>query len=269
MQMNENTVPPVSTEDERCAFASVVDVLRYLRGPSGCSWDRKQTLESIRAHMLEESAELIEAIHHHEDVTQAGAYRKAQTTTEQTTTEKQEALEHARSHLREEFGDVLLVWTMMMIIYEEEEEGALTTTLRELQEKLIRRHPHVFLKNEHDAHEKNDAELSKQWDAIKAQQEGKEQTHVSFENFHPALDVLERTKKFQKHKAKHASPPTPNTEIPHTIADIHAELSKLESTSTNAEQGIAKILYHVVELSRACKVSPTAALMRYNATQTV
>lgn len=265
---SQDNVPRITTEDEKNAFASVVDVLCYLRGPSGCSWDKKQTLESLRVHMLEESAELVDAIHHYENAKQACSDER-----EKRDTKKQDVLQHVQSHIREEFGDVLLVWIMMMMIYQEEEDEALKTALHELKEKLIRRHPHVFSTNSESKHKKNDAELSQQWDAIKVHQEGKKHTSVSFHNFYPVLDVLERTRKIQNKRAK-----TTNTEqsdakeIPQIIESIHTMLSSLSpevSTSSHAERDIAKILYAVVELSRAYKVSPTAALMRYNAIDNV
>ncbi len=258
---SNDSIPHVTTEDEKNAFAKVTDVLRYLRGPSGCPWDRKQTLESIRTHMLEESAELVDAIHRYENA--------------KTYDTKQEILEDAKNHIREEFGDVLLVWIMMMIIYQEEEKGSMQTTLQELAEKLIRRHPHVFsINSDSKKNEKDDTELAKQWNAIKVHQEGKTHTNISFQDFHPVLDILERTKKFQNQHAKATNiKQNDGREIPRIIAAIHTMLSSLSTDIptkiSKSEQDIAEILYAVVELSRAYKVSPTAALMRYNTINSV
>lgn len=282
-------LPNTCTEQETAAFASVVTILRYLRGPDGCPWDRRQTLESIRPNMLEEPAELVEAIH----AFAAGANEKT------------------HSHLREEFGDVFLVWMMMMIMYDEAQPHGTARTLEELAEKLVRRHPHVFERDERAQEAHSDAKLSKQWDAIKAK-EGKSFAISDFGAYHPALDVLERTRKLHKQldkiRAAHRerSGPTektaaqkndPKNSVAASVIALEAAAQKFaaqfaeqfaeqfaaqaeqkaqaknraeakaepEHTDVDGEFLIAEMLSRVVELARARGISPSAALMRYNA----
>ncbi len=96
-------------------FERLRGLMRALRGEHGCPWDRRQTLESLIRHLREESGELIEAIG-----------------------------EGDAAHIREEFGDTMMVLVMMLEVAEE--SGLLTfdAAMRGINEKLVRRHPHVF-----------------------------------------------------------------------------------------------------------------------------
>ena len=96
-------------------LAALVDVVRQLRSPSGCPWDREQTHASLRATMLEEAYEVLEAID-----------------------------ERSMMKLREELGDVLLQVLMQAEIAVEAQEFSLGDLADTVREKLVRRHPHVF-----------------------------------------------------------------------------------------------------------------------------
>src|SRR5437588_11106354 len=95
-------------------LAALVEVVRRLRSPSGCPWDREQTHASLRATMLEEAYEVLEAID-----------------------------ERSMVKLREELGDVLLQVLMQAEIASEAEEFSLGDLADTVREKLVRRHPHV------------------------------------------------------------------------------------------------------------------------------
>src|SRR5690348_16402508 len=101
--------------DDMERVAALVEVVRRLRAPDGCPWDREQTHASLRATMLEEAYEVLEAI-------------------DETSIPK----------LREELGDVLLHVLMQSAIAEETEEFTLGQVADSVREKLVRRHPHVF-----------------------------------------------------------------------------------------------------------------------------
>ncbi|MFO8063561.1 MAG: MazG nucleotide pyrophosphohydrolase domain-containing protein, partial [Spirochaetia bacterium] len=78
-------------------FSNFFDIIRTLRGPAGCPWDRKQTVESMRPYLLEETYETLDAIDAQDD-----------------------------AELREELGDVFLIATMMAYI--KEQDGAFTVS---------------------------------------------------------------------------------------------------------------------------------------------
>jgi MazG family protein len=96
-------------------FERLMDVMRTLRGPHGCPWDREQTLGSLRPYVLEETYELLDAL----DREDLGA-------------------------LREELGDFLYEAVFLAQIAEEDGHFAIGDAIQAITDKLIRRHPHVF-----------------------------------------------------------------------------------------------------------------------------
>lgn len=116
-------------------FEDLKRIVWQLRAPDGCPWDRKQTHESMRNCMIEETFEVIEAVENR-DI----------------------------PNLREELGDVMLQVLLHSAIAEEQKEFTFEEVVDELAKKLVRRHPHVF-GNEDPAKTSEDG-LSR-WDAIK------------------------------------------------------------------------------------------------------
>jgi len=88
--------------------------VQRLRGPGGCPWDQRQTPRSMKKYLLEEATELAEAIERDDP-----------------------------THVREEIGDLLFILTMLAVLHEESGAFTLADTLRDIQEKMVRRHPHV------------------------------------------------------------------------------------------------------------------------------
>lgn len=96
-------------------FAAFVDTIAALRAPGGCPWDREQTHESIARNMIEEAYEAVDAIEQHD-----------------------------AAHLREELGDVLLQVVLQSQIAADAGEFTVADVCHDVNEKMIRRHPHVF-----------------------------------------------------------------------------------------------------------------------------
>lgn len=96
-------------------FAAFVDTIAALRAPNGCPWDREQTHESIARNMIEEAYEAVDAIEQHDTM-----------------------------HLREELGDVLLQVVLQSQIAADAGEFTVADVCRDVNAKMIRRHPHVF-----------------------------------------------------------------------------------------------------------------------------
>lgn len=115
----------------------VRNTVALLRGPHGCPWDQEQTHQSLADCLIEECAELLQSIDHHD-----------------------------MENMCEELGDVLLQVLMHAQLAEEANDFNLQTVAAELNKKLIRRHPHVFGDKVID----NSDELMAQWDAIKAKE---------------------------------------------------------------------------------------------------
>lgn len=116
----------------------LLEVMRQLRAPEGCPWDREQTHESLRPYLLEEAAEAVDAV-----------------------TQGPEAL-------CAELGDVLLQVAFHAVIAEEEGTFAYPDIEKAIVDKLIRRHPHVF----GGVQVSGSAEVVSNWQAIKAAESG-------------------------------------------------------------------------------------------------
>lgn len=123
------------------AWQKLVDITRRLRAPDGCPWDRKQTMETLRAHLLEETYEVLEAI-------DSGSRKK----------------------LREELGDLLFQITFLSELASEEGAFDVDGVAKGIVDKLVRRHPHVF----GDARVGSAEEALQQWEVLKAAERGQE-----------------------------------------------------------------------------------------------
>ena len=130
-------------EDRKELFDQFCNIIAKLRAPDGCPWDRKQTAESMKKSLLEEAQEAVDAIDKKDD-----------------------------ENLAEELGDVLLVVAMITRIKEEEGKFAMADVLAGVNEKLIRRHPHIF----GDAKATTPEEVLKLWNQVKAEEKKKKTT---------------------------------------------------------------------------------------------
>ncbi len=96
-------------------FEELIKIVEKLRGPDGCPWDKEQTPQSLISYLLEETYEVIEAID-----------------------------EKDWDGLKEELGDLMLHIVFQASIAKENELFDISKSLKNINEKLIRRHPHVF-----------------------------------------------------------------------------------------------------------------------------
>src|SRR5438270_1534498 len=148
-------------------FERLRDIVAKLRAPDGCPWDREQTNASLVSPLLEEAYEVAGAVYAQDD-----------------------------ANLREELGDLLLLIVMHAQIAAEEKRFDIDEIAREINEKLIRRHPHVF--GTSDA--RGSEAVIKQWEAIK-HAEKKDATHY-LASLPKALPALMRAEKAQKKAAR-------------------------------------------------------------------
>ncbi|NTW12030.1 MAG: MazG family protein, partial [Anaerolineales bacterium] len=100
---------------EGTSFEAFAEIIAHLRAPDGCPWDREQTHETLRKHLLEESYEAISAI-------DSGDF----------------------ADMREEFGDLLLQVVLQSQIANEEGQFNINQVVQGIHSKIVRRHPHVF-----------------------------------------------------------------------------------------------------------------------------
>jgi len=155
-------------------FLDLIDVIEKLLSPIGCPWDREQTLMSMRSSLLEEAYEVIDAI------------------------EKGDPLE-----IREELGDLLFNVIFLCRLAEKEKVTNLSEVNTAINEKLIRRHPHVFGETKNL---KTD-EVLVQWNEIKEVEKNKKTPNSVLEQIPKGLPILLRANKmFQILKKQHHLP---------------------------------------------------------------
>jgi uncharacterized protein YabN with tetrapyrrole methylase and pyrophosphatase domain len=119
------------------AFAKLAAVMARLRAPGGCPWDREQTHSTLRTYLIEESYEVLDALDSRDD-----------------------------SKFAEELGDLLLQVLFHAQIAAEERRFSINDVIREIHDKMIRRHPHVF----GNVNAKTSAEVLRNWELLKKQE---------------------------------------------------------------------------------------------------
>jgi len=215
------------------AFAGFFSVIQRLRAPDGCPWDIEQTPATMRANLIEEAYECVEAIN-----------------------------EADPAHVCEELGDVFLLAGMISYMYEQAGAFKVSEVLEGITAKLIRRHPHVF--GESDA--ATAEEVLKQWNDIKVHVEGRKQKDSVLDDVSKALPPLDRAYRMQKKAAKKGF------DWP-DIAPVWAKLQEEIAETRNAlavgghdqlEDELGDVLFSVVNLSRFIGVEPSVALQRAN-----
>lgn len=207
------------TQKEFYDINDLIEIVRILRLPEGCPWDREQTHTSIRMDFIEEVYEVIEAID-----------------------KKDTAL------LREELGDVLLQVVFHTQI--EREAGAFTLddVCDEVCKKMIVRHPHVF----GETTVSGTGEVLNNWEAIKQQTKGQTTYTETLESVAVSLPALLRAQKVGKRAAK-SGMDFANAES--AIRNIHTEVNELEAAAAegNSEhltEEMGDVLFSCVNAAR-------------------
>ena len=154
---------------EKYTFQDLLEIVEKLRGEGGCPWDKEQTHESIRANMIEETYEVIEAIDNKDPVL-----------------------------LREELGDALLQIVFHARISEEAGEFTVDDVIHDICAKLIHRHPHIFADVQADTSE----EVLSNWEAIKTEEKQRVGLSGTLASVPPALPALMRAQKMVKKSIK-------------------------------------------------------------------
>jgi len=204
-------------------------LMAILRAPGGCPWDQEQTHQSIARCLVEEAAEVLEAID----------------------TENTELL-------REELGDLLLQVVFHSQIEEEAGKFDLEDVAREISEKLVRRHPHVFGDPE-DKEEDADAVIDR-WEKIKAEEKkarGEEPGKGLFKKLPPQLPSTLYALEVYKQAVK----------LGFQDSGEWDSKAVLESAKDLTEQEAGCMLFQWVAACRESGIDPESALRKFAASQ--
>lgn len=209
----------------------LIEVVAKLRAPDGCPWDREQTHTSLRPNMLEEAYEAVDAID-----------------------------ENDMAHLREELGDVLLQVLLHSQIASESNEFTLDDVAKELKEKLIHRHPHVF----GTAKINNSDDVLKTWDKLKSEE--KTERKSAMDGLSRSQAALISAQKISKRAVKTGFE-WPNEESLYDCVMSEIEEFKeaeIEKDKNHMEEEMGDILFAIVNLARWNKIDAEQALLKAN-----
>lgn len=227
-------------------FERLVAVQARLRAPNGCPWDREQTHRTLRTYLIEEAYEVLDALESGED-------RK----------------------FAEELGDLLLQVVFHAQIASEERRFTIVEVIREIYEKMIRRHPHVFgKKRAGDA-----AEVLKNWEQIKAEerrirkskaetQEREQHAPASLLDGIPhALPAVMEGYQLTRRAARIGFDWDSAEGVLDKLREESAELQHAmqSCTANKIEEEMGDLLFAAVNLARFLHVDPEIALKRANA----
>ena len=218
---------PKSLNAQSSAFDRLCAIVAKLRAPSGCPWDAEQTNESLLPALIEEAYEVVEAARAKND-----------------------------PHFQEELGDLLLLIIMHAEIASESGRFNIGNVIRDVTEKLVRRHPHVFGKS--DA--RDSGAVVKQWEAIKRAEKRSDKHYLA--SLPGALPALMRAEKAQK---KVARVNFDWEKIEDVIAKVDEELAETKSAIGKChgiEDEIGDLFFSVVNLARKCGIDAESALQK-------
>lgn len=218
---------------EELAFSRLLEIVKILRSPEGCPWDREQTPHTLTGALIEETYELIEAIRNED-----------------------------QENIKEELGDLALLFSMIAYMKFQDGHFSIDMVLDSVCEKLVRRHPHVFS----ESNAKTTNEVLIQWDEIKAKEKMADSNHKSLLNkVGRFLPPLERSYEIQKKVAKVGFDWSTVSQV---IDKIREELLEVEEEilqsqdKAKLELELGDLLFSVVNLTRYLDVHPSIALNR-------
>ena len=210
-------------------YEDLVRVLRILRAPDGCPWDRVQTHRSNRRNFLEEAYEAAEAF----DLDDPEL-------------------------MKEELGDMLM--QVLFNIHIEEDAGRFTTddVTDHIVRKLIFRHPHIFGAAQAESSE----EVLVSWDKLKRAEKGQRTTAEAMDSVARSLPALWRAEKLQSKAAKAGFEFAGVSGALDKLDEETQELRAAVEDGTNFEEELGDVLFAAVKVGRFCGVDPEEALGR-------
>ena len=218
-------------------FGELVQIMARLRAPDGCPWDLKQTFDTIKPYLLEEAYEVMDAID-----------------------------ERNWPGLSEELGDLLLQPVFFAQMAREQGLFEISDALDSINQKLIRRHPHVFA----DGSAKTAEDVKVRWDEIKTLEkagQGRDMPASILAGVPRSLPALVEAEKIS-HKAASAGFEWPDIGgVVEKLQEEAAELSRARAGEDpdHVEAEIGDLLFTLVNLARFLKVDPEQALRKTNA----
>lgn len=213
-------------------FYRLVEVMKKLRAPDGCPWDREQTLESLKKTLVEECYEVVEVME-----------------------------EEKHEELRGELGDLLLQVIFQAEIMEEKNYFNIDDVCREITEKLIRRHPHIF----GDISVKNSEEVMVNWEEIKKKEKAHKHRESVLDGIPKTMPPLERAFKVQNKIKKFDFEPKTKEDSLFRVEKTFEELkNSMDFDKEKLKKEYGKLLFALVNLGKIMDIEPYEELRKVN-----
>ncbi len=212
-------------------LSDLVAVMKKLRGPGGCPWDREQTAESIKPFLLEETYEVLEA------------------------------MDEGKPHLvREELGDLLFQIVFLSELASEEGRFAIDDVIAGIADKMVKRHPHVF----GDAEAKTSADVLSQWERRKRDEKGGPAKRSALDGVPRELPALLRAQRLQD-KASRVGfdwdhPEQVMEKVDEELREFREVLAAKDPERMEEELG--DLFFSLVNIARFIGVNPEDALRK-------
>lgn len=207
-------------------FDRFVEIIARLRAPDGCPWDREQTHSTLVPYCIEEAYEVADAIH-----------------------------DGNMAELKNELGDLLLQIILHAQIASENNDFNIQDVVKDISEKMIRRHPHVF----GDADIKTSEDVVNQWNDLK-KKEGKKHVLEGVPRHAPQLHrSLQIGEKVASVGFDWESPQEVMEKVQEEFVEIENSKNKKEM-----EEELGDLLFSIVQWSRHQKINPEQALQKAN-----
>ncbi|MCR5762416.1 MAG: nucleoside triphosphate pyrophosphohydrolase [Treponema sp.] len=216
-----------NSSDFSGACNRIMLLIKLLRSPGGCPWDKTQTPKSMLPCLIEEVFEVVDAVSRKD-----------------------------LCNVREELGDILFNILLTAYMYEQNGDFSIADVLNEVTDKLIRRHPHVFSNKEF---------VLGLWDSIKKDAEGRKKDSVLDEvpeGFPPLLKAYKYLKKASKEHFDWKDVKSVEEKVKEEFLEVKEAASV--NDIDHLEEEIGDLLLSVVNLSRFYKIDPSVALSRAN-----
>lgn len=209
-------------------FTTLIEIMKKLRGPDGCPWDREQTVKSLKPYLIEEAYEVLEV------------------------------MDIGGEKLREELGDLLLQVIFQSEIKSSEGEFNIYDVIETLNSKLIRRHPHVF----GEVTVADSGEVITNWEKIKKNEKGYEDRKSVLDGIPVGLPSILKAFKMQKKAAK-AGFDWDNQSG--AIEKMEEEIQEMRDAIKNNDfdnlkEEIGDVMFSIINVARLSGIDPDEAL---------
>lgn len=217
----------------RYDWEDFLEIMRLLRGPGGCPWDREQTHQSIRRNFLEETYEVLDAL------------------------DRDDATD-----LCEELGDVLMQVAFHTQIEIERGRFTMEDVVDGVAQKLVYRHPHVF----GDVQAETSSEVLTNWEALKRREKGQASTADAVEAVPHTLPALWRAEKIQSKAAKAgfdwSSPISALAKLEEEVRELREALEAQEAVDAphGVREEVGDALFIAAKIAQMSGVDPEDAL---------